>query len=74
MSGRSLCVSAEGLIRARQALKRKGITQKAIANTGIASWSTVSKFFNSKPIDRFPFIEICHFLDLQWESMVDGLQ
>jgi hypothetical protein len=74
MSGRSLCVSEEGLIRARQALKRKGITQTAIANTGIASWSTVSKFFNSKPIDRFPFIEICHFLDLQWESMVDGLQ
>jgi hypothetical protein len=46
----------EGLIRARQALKRKGITQKAIANARIASWSTVSKFFNSKPIDRFPFI------------------
>ncbi len=74
MSGRSLCVSAEGLIRARQALKRKGITQKAIANVGIASWSTVNKFFNSKPIDRFPFIEICHFLDLQWESIVDGFQ
>ena len=73
MAGRSLCVSDEGMRRAKQALKRQGLTQSAIANTGIAAWSTVNRFFNGKPVDRFQFIEICHLLDLQWESMVDDL-
>jgi len=46
MAGRSLCVSDEGMRRAKQALKRQGLTQSAIAKTGIAAWSTVNRFFN----------------------------
>jgi transcriptional regulator with XRE-family HTH domain len=71
MAGRSLCTSKDGIAQAKRALLRKNLTQKAIANElGIASWSTVNKFFNSKPVDRLLFIEICHALDLDWTLVV----
>lgn len=47
------------------------MTQKALAyENAIASWATVSKFFNCKPIDRSIFIEICERLDLDWQDIV----
>ena len=50
---------------------RNSLTQKALANEiAIASWSTISKFFNSKSVDRPIFIEICKFLGLDWEEIV----
>lgn len=50
---------------------RNSLTQKALANEiAIASWSTISKFFNSKSVDRPIFIEICNFLGLDWEEIV----
>ncbi|MGB3492306.1 MAG: hypothetical protein WBA57_06235 [Elainellaceae cyanobacterium] len=71
MAGRSLRTSDQGIARAKRALLRKNLTQKAIANElGIASWSTVSKFFNGKPVDRLLFMEICHALDLDWSEVV----
>lgn len=71
MSGRSLSTSPQGIALAKRALLRKSLTQKAIANElGIASWSTVSKFFNGKPVDRILFMEICHALDLDWSAVV----
>lgn len=70
MSQRSLTASSEGIKRAKLALKRQSLTQKAIAEEfAIASWSTVSKFFNAKPIDRIKFIEICERLDLDWQDI-----
>ena len=61
-----------GQQRARQALERKSLTQKAIANElAIASWSTVNKFFNGKPVDRFIFQEICDALNLDWAEVVE---
>ncbi|HHP7243133.1 MAG TPA: helix-turn-helix domain-containing protein, partial [Elainellaceae cyanobacterium] len=70
MTGRSLSTSEQGIARAKRALLRKNLTQKAIANElGIASWSTVSKFFNGKPVDRLLFMEICHALDLDWTEV-----
>ncbi len=60
MAGRSLQLSEAGQQQARQALLVRNLTQKAIANElAIASWSTVNKFFNGKPVDRFIFQEIC---------------
>ncbi|MGG6238589.1 hypothetical protein ACQ4N7_08090 [Nodosilinea sp. AN01ver1] len=42
------------------------LTQKAIAyELALASWSTVNKFFNGKPVDRFIFQEICTALGLE---------
>jgi DNA-binding Xre family transcriptional regulator len=68
---RSLVASPEGIEKARQALRRRSLTQKALAyEIAIASWATVSKFFNCKPIDRSIFLEICESLDLDWQDIV----
>lgn len=73
MPGRSLQLSKEGQQQARQALLVRSLTQKAIANElAIAAWSTVNKFFNGKPVDRFIFQEICEVLNLDWEDVVEG--
>lgn len=70
---RSLQASPSGIERAKQALVRKSLTQKAIANElGVASWATVNKFFNGRPVDRFIFQEICRVLDLDWEAIAVG--
>ena len=72
MTGRSLRTSPLGIERAKRALLRKSLTQKAIANElAIASWSTVSKFFNGKPVDRLLFMEICRALDLDWQDVIE---
>jgi hypothetical protein len=70
MSARSLIASHEGIVKAERALKRLNLTRTAIAKEHqIASWSTVSKFFNYKPVDRSFFQEICHLLDLDWQDI-----
>jgi hypothetical protein len=70
VAGRSLRLSTQGQQRARQALLHLGLTQKAIAyERAIASWSTVNKFFNGKPVDRFIFQEICDVLELDWQAV-----
>jgi DNA-binding Xre family transcriptional regulator len=67
---RSLIASPQGIEKAKLALVRRNLTQKALANeSGIASWSTINKFFNGKPVDRSLFLEICEALDLAWEEI-----
>lgn len=67
---RSLIASTEGIKRAKLALKRRNLTQKALAyELAIASWATINKFFNGKPIDRSLFLEICETLDLNWQDI-----
>ncbi|TVQ15082.1 MAG: hypothetical protein EA368_00590, partial [Leptolyngbya sp. DLM2.Bin27] len=74
MPGRSLQLSEAGQQQARQALLVRNLTQKAIANElALASWSTVNKFFNGKPVDRFIFQEICDALNLAWEDVVEAI-
>jgi transcriptional regulator with XRE-family HTH domain len=71
MARRSLLASPQGIKRAKNALERNNLTQKALANErGIASWSTVNKFFTGKPVDRSIFIEICEELNLNWDEIV----
>ncbi|MEM6353641.1 MAG: helix-turn-helix transcriptional regulator [Cyanobacteria bacterium P01_D01_bin.14] len=68
---RSLSLSAHGQQQARQALYRLSLTQKALAEErGVASWSTVSRFFNGKSIDRLIFQDICHILNLNWQTVI----
>jgi len=70
MTGRSLQASSERIEKARRALNRKNMTQTALVKErGIASWSTVNKFFNGKPVDRRIFIEICEELELDWHEI-----
>lgn len=69
MAGRSLYASKAGIERARQALARRNLIQRSLVDEGIASWSTVNKFFTGKPVARNIFLEICHRLDLDWEAI-----
>ncbi|GAB4297355.1 MAG: hypothetical protein Fur0025_35330 [Oscillatoriaceae cyanobacterium] len=70
MAGRSLCACSAGQKKAKLALIRKKLTRTALVKErGIASWTTVSKFFNRKSVDRIIFQEICHVLDLDWEEI-----
>ena len=71
MSNRTLQATAEGIELAKRALKRKNLTQKALAfEMAIAAWSTVNGFFRGKGIYRAIFMEICHVLDLDWQQIV----
>ena len=71
MARRSLQASPQGIEKAKKALERNNLTQKALVNErGIASWSTVNKFFTGKPVDRSIFIEICQELNLNWDEIV----
>jgi signal recognition particle GTPase len=75
MPGRSLVACSEGIDKAKKALQRCNLTQTAIAKElAIASWSTVSKFFNGKPVDRAIFMEICFQLNLDWQEIVGTLE
>ncbi|MEM8809970.1 MAG: hypothetical protein AAGF01_28465 [Cyanobacteria bacterium P01_G01_bin.38] len=72
MAGRSLTLSKTGQQLARQALVRNSLTQKALAaERHIASWSTINRFFNGKPVDRIIFQEICTVLNLDWSQVVE---
>jgi DNA-binding Xre family transcriptional regulator len=67
---RSLKASEQGIEKAKKALIRNNYTQVALAKeVALASWATISKFFNGKGIDRRIFQEICHFLDLDWQEI-----
>jgi len=71
MSQGALRASNIGIEKAKAALNRKCLTQKALAEElGIAR-STVSKFFNGGTVNRYNFIDmICYRLDLEWEEIV----
>lgn len=74
MPGRSLVACSEGIDKARKALQRYNLTQTAIAKElAIASWSTVNKFFNGKPVERAIFMEICFQLNLDWQEIAGTL-
>ncbi|WP_322682122.1 helix-turn-helix domain-containing protein [Nostoc sp. DedQUE07] len=71
MNRGTLRASEAGIDRAKAALNRECLTQKALAeDIGIAR-STVSKFFKGETIDRSKFIDdICRRLDLDWNEIV----
>lgn len=73
MARRSLRASAKGIQKAKLALERKNLTQKAIAyELAIAAWATVNKFFNGKPVERPIFLEICEQLELDWQEIAEN--
>ncbi|MEC4982715.1 MAG: helix-turn-helix domain-containing protein [Oscillatoria sp. PMC 1068.18] len=67
---RSLVASITGIKIARLKLEQRSLTQTHFCEDLQISWSTVSKFFNGKPVDRRYFVEICEALDLEWEDIV----
>jgi NACHT domain len=71
MPGRSVTLSDAGIQRAKQALIRKGLSQKALCSDTGYAWATINGFFNGKPIDRFIFQDLCCRLDLDWQTLLD---
>ncbi|MEC4895409.1 MAG: helix-turn-helix domain-containing protein [Oscillatoria sp. PMC 1051.18] len=67
---RSLIASITGIKVAKLKLEQRSLTQKHFGEDLQISWSTISKFFNGKPVDRRIFVEICEALDLEWEDIV----
>lgn len=71
MPKRSLVASEKGVERAKYALIRKNWTQQTLADdVGVASWATISKFFNRIPISYNIFVEVCQILDLDWQDII----
>ncbi|MEH2228939.1 MAG: NACHT domain-containing NTPase [Nostoc sp.] len=70
MSGRSLSCSLEGIQKAKRALIRCSLTQKALAEDLEVTRQPIGKFFTGKPVDRNLFVQICDRLDLEWEEIV----
>ncbi|MEH1826524.1 MAG: NACHT domain-containing NTPase [Nostoc sp.] len=70
MSGRSLSCSPEGIQKAKRALIRCSLTQKALAEDLEVTRQPIGKFFTGKPVDRNLFVQICDRLDLEWEEII----
>jgi predicted NACHT family NTPase len=72
MAKRSLQASTEGIRKAKQAFKQKGLTQKSLASqVALETRQPIWKFFNGKPIDRQVFNEICFVLGLKLEDIIE---
>ncbi|MBD2492194.1 DUF4384 domain-containing protein [Aulosira sp. FACHB-615] len=70
MPRRTLVASPKGIEKAKYALVRKNWTQQALADDiQVASWATISKFFNGIPISYTIFTEICTMLELDWQDI-----
>lgn len=71
MTKRSLQASIEGIRKARQAFKQKGLTQKSLASqVALETRQPIWKFFNGKPVDRQVFHEICFVLELKPQDII----
>jgi predicted NACHT family NTPase len=70
MTGRSLSCSPEGIKKAKRALIRCCLTQKALADDLEVTRQPIGKFFTGKPVDRNLFVQICERLDLEWEEII----
>ncbi|GAP93575.1 NACHT domain-containing protein [Leptolyngbya sp. NIES-2104] len=74
MVEKSLQATPEGKKAAQDALTGLGITQKLLSARKNISLSTVSKFFNCKPVDRILFVQICETLNLDWQAIAGTAQ
>ncbi len=70
MISRSFYASAIGIIKAREAMAHKRLTQELLATAvGLKTRQSVGRFLSGKPVDRRVFIEICCQLDLDWQEI-----
>lgn len=71
MSPRSLVASEAGINLAQRALNKRAMNRQIFSEQVYLAASTISRFFTKKPVDRKTFIEICRFLDLDWEDIAE---
>ncbi|MEO1523116.1 MAG: histidine kinase, partial [Cyanobacteria bacterium J06633_2] len=72
MGKRSLKASEEGQVKAKNAFARTRWTQEQLAfEVGLSTRQSVWKFFTGRPIERNTFIDLCFYLNLEWEEIAD---
>lgn len=70
MAKRSLIATDAGIRKAKQAFQRTGWTQSEFAmEVGLSTRQPIWKFFNSRPVERAVFVDICFSLNLEWEEI-----
>ena len=72
MAMRGICVRSESIEKVKSALIRNGYTtQRALAEAAEISLSTVRNFLKGKNISRANFLDICEYLELNFEEVAD---
>lgn len=67
---RSLRVSPQYILQAKQAVQRNGFPSQMALNTELGlSLSTVKSFLNGRPVDYLNFVEIAERLGLNWQEI-----
>lgn len=70
MIGRSFYATPTGIVKAREAIAHKQLTQELLAKAvGLKTRQPVGRFLSGKPVDRRVFIEICFQLGLNWQEI-----
>lgn len=70
MNGRSFCASPTGVVKARESMARKQLTQELLAKAvGLKTRQSIGRFLSGKAVDRRVFIEICFQLGLNWQEI-----
>jgi predicted NACHT family NTPase len=71
MPQNSIAACSDGIEKAKQALKRKGLSQQKLAryNGCNLSRSTIDNFFNGKAVSNESFVNICEVLELDFDEI-----
>lgn len=70
MAKRSLQASPTGIQQAKRAFALKGWTQENLAGeVNLKTRQPIWRFFSSRPVDRYIFLEICSVLELDWREI-----
>ncbi|HBR77012.1 MAG TPA: histidine kinase, partial [Cyanobacteria bacterium UBA11159] len=70
MAGRSFYASPTGVVKARESMARKRLTQELLAKAvGLKTRQSIGRFLSGKAVDRRVFIEICFQLGLNWQEI-----
>ncbi len=69
---RSIALRANCIERAKLAVKRNGfLSQRNLAESAGFSLATVGKFLRGKPVDVATFVELCAYLNIDWQEVAD---
>ncbi|NET81857.1 MAG: hypothetical protein F6J94_07830 [Moorea sp. SIO1F2] len=68
----TVIASPQGIVKAQEAMIRLGFESKSnLAKSQFIGRSTMTKFFNRKPVQLDSFKRICNSLKLDWREIVD---
>jgi tetratricopeptide (TPR) repeat protein/DNA-binding Xre family transcriptional regulator len=71
MASRSLRLSSKGANKVSEVIAARGLTQLELAAQVSLARASVANFVRRKPVDRRVFIEICSFLNIDWQEVLE---